>query len=42
LDDPRPLTTADHDEHYLAFATQDYATGYRAFLTKTKPEFVGR
>jgi enoyl-CoA hydratase len=42
LDDPRPLTEADHDEHYLAFATQDYATGYRAFLAKTKPEFVGR
>jgi enoyl-CoA hydratase/carnithine racemase len=42
LDDPRPLMDADHDEHYLAFATQDYVTGYRAFLAKAKPEFVGR
>lgn len=42
LDDPRPLTQADHDEHYLAFATEDYRRGYKAFLAKQKPEFTGR
>ena len=42
LDDPNPLSDADIDEHYLAFETEDYSRGYRAFLRKTKPEFVGR
>ncbi|MEO0462954.1 MAG: enoyl-CoA hydratase-related protein [Pseudomonadota bacterium] len=42
LDDPRPLTEADHDEHYLAFETEDYERGYKAFLAKEKAEFVGR
>ncbi|MEM6536908.1 MAG: enoyl-CoA hydratase-related protein [Pseudomonadota bacterium] len=42
LDDPTPLTDADIDEHYLAFETEDYKRGYRAFLSKTKAEFVGR
>ncbi|MEM9705833.1 MAG: enoyl-CoA hydratase-related protein [Pseudomonadota bacterium] len=37
-----PLTDADHDEHYLAFETQDYQTGYKSFLAKTKPVFRGR
>ena len=36
------LTSADHDEHYLAFDTEDYHRGYRAFLEKRKPEFEGR
>ena len=42
LDEPEPLTEADHDDHYLAFETEDYERGYKAFLSKTKPEFVGR
>ncbi|MEL7041510.1 MAG: enoyl-CoA hydratase-related protein [Pseudomonadota bacterium] len=42
LDRPEPLTDADHDDHYLAFETEDYERGYKAFLNKTKPEFVGR
>lgn len=42
LDDPAPLTEQDIDEHYLAFDTEDYTRGYRAFLSKTKAEFVGR
>ncbi|MEM7458548.1 MAG: enoyl-CoA hydratase/isomerase family protein [Pseudomonadota bacterium] len=42
LDEPEPLTAADIDEHYLAFETEDYKRGYRAFLAKTKAEFVGR
>ncbi|MEM6639879.1 MAG: enoyl-CoA hydratase/isomerase family protein, partial [Pseudomonadota bacterium] len=36
------LTEADHDEHYLSFETEDYRSGYRAFLDKTDPKFVGR
>lgn len=36
------LTQADYDEHYLSFETEDYRSGYRAFLAKEKPEFVGR
>jgi len=42
LDEPEPLTDAETDEHYLAFETEDYKRGYRAFLAKTKAEFVGR
>ena len=41
-DRPEPLTDAEHDDHYLAFETEDYERGYKAFLNKTKPEFVGR
>jgi enoyl-CoA hydratase/carnithine racemase len=42
LEDPAPLTAADHDLHYLAFETEDYAAGWRAFLAKTDPVFKGR
>lgn len=42
LEDPRPLEAADHDEHYLAFETHDYAVGFRSFLAKTQPVFEGR
>ncbi len=42
LEQPGPITEAEHDEHYLAFETEDYRIGYRAFLDKTKPEFTGR
>ena len=40
--DPRPLTEAETDEGFACFGTEDFATGYRAFLAKTKPEFKGR
>ena len=42
LADPRPLTEAEADEDYACFGTEDFATGYRAFLAKTEPEFKGR
>ena len=40
--EPRPLTKEDYDEHYLSFETEDYRIGYRSFLAKEKPRFVGR
>ena len=42
LADPRPLTEAEADEGFACFGTEDFATGYRAFLAKTEPEFKGR
>jgi enoyl-CoA hydratase len=38
----RPLTEAERDEGYRCFDSEDFAIGYRAFLAKTPPEFVGR
>ena len=40
--DPRPLSQTEIDEGFACFGTQDFATGYRAFLAKTEPEFDGR
>ncbi|MEM8985115.1 MAG: enoyl-CoA hydratase-related protein [Pseudomonadota bacterium] len=40
--DPRALAKEDYDEHYLAFETEDYKIGYKAFLEKKTPKFVGR
>ena len=42
LADPRPLTEAEADEGFACFGTEDFATGYRAFLAKSEPEFEGR
>jgi len=42
LADPRPLTEAERNEAYACYDTEDFRTGYRAFLAKTKPEFHGR
>lgn len=42
LADPTPLTPAEIDEGFACFGTEDFRIGYRAFLTKSKPEFVGR
>ena len=42
LMDPTPLTAAEIDEGNAAFETEDYQTGFRAFLDKTKPKFEGR
>jgi enoyl-CoA hydratase len=38
----RPLTDADRDAAYDCFDTEDFQIGYRAFLSKTTPRFVGR
>lgn len=42
LADPRPLTEAEYDECFACFDTEDFRIGYRAFLAKEKPRFVGR
>ncbi len=41
LADPRPLTQEEIAEGYAAFDTEDYRTGYQAFLQKQKPNFQG-
>jgi len=42
LADPRPLCAAEHDECFDCFDTEDFRIGYRAFLAKEKPRFVGK
>ncbi len=42
LADPRPLTEAELEESYACFGTEDFRTGYSAFLAKEKPRFTGR
>jgi len=42
LADPRPLTQEEIAEGYAAFDTEDYRTGRRSFLDKTRPVFRGR
>ena len=39
---PEPLADAEMDESFHCFETEDFRTGYRAFLAKTKPVFQGR
>ena len=39
---PAPLTEAERQENFAYFATEDYRIGYDAFLSKTRPKFVGR
>jgi enoyl-CoA hydratase len=38
----RPLTDDERDAAYHCFDTEDFQIGYRAFLSKTAPRFVGR
>ena len=38
----KPLTAEEVDESYACFGTEDFRTGYQAFLAKTKPVFSGR
>ena len=38
----RPLTDEERDVAYHCFDTEDFRIGYRAFLSKTTPRFVGR
>ncbi|WP_244850893.1 enoyl-CoA hydratase/isomerase family protein [Caballeronia sp. SL2Y3] len=40
--DPTPLSDEERDEGFACFGTDDFRTGYEAFLSKTKPEFKGR
>lgn len=42
LADPRSLTHDEYDESFACFGTEDFRTGYQAFLAKRKPEFRGR
>lgn len=42
LSDPAPLTPEERDEGFACYGTEDYRTGYQAFLAKTKPAFKGR
>ena len=38
----KPLSPADKGRAYHCFDTEDFQIGYKAFLAKTKPQFVGR
>jgi enoyl-CoA hydratase len=42
LMEAKPLSAEELDESYHCFGTEDFRTGYQAFLAKTKPEFQGR
>jgi enoyl-CoA hydratase len=42
LGDPAPITEAEADECFDCFDTEDFRTGYAAFLAKQKPAFTGR
>jgi len=42
LADPRPVSAEEHAEGYACFDTEDFRTGYQAFLNKQKPRFTGR
>ena len=42
LESGRMLGEADLDAGYRCYDTKDFDIGYRAFLVKTAPEFVGR
>jgi enoyl-CoA hydratase/carnithine racemase len=40
--DPTPLNKEELKEAYVCFDTEDFKTGYQAFLEKKKPKFKGR
>lgn len=42
LETGAPLGEAERDDGFRCYDTEDFAIGYRAFLAKTAPEFVGR
>jgi len=42
VQDPAPLTAEERDAGFACFGTEDFRTGYRAFLDKVKPDFKGR
>jgi enoyl-CoA hydratase/carnithine racemase len=37
-----PLSEAEREEGFRCYDTTDFGIGYRAFLAKTTPEFIGR
>ena len=42
LADPTPLSDEEIKEAYACYDTEDFKTGYQAFLDKKKPDFKGR
>lgn len=42
LNDPSPLSEAEINEGYACYDTEDFQTGYKAFLEKKTPDFKGR
>lgn len=42
LEDPAPVQEHELLESYDCFGTEDFQTGYQAFLKKEKPDFQGR
>lgn len=42
LEDPAPLTAEEIAEGYECYDTEDFQTGYKAFLEKKTPDFKGR
>ena len=40
--DPRPLSDEERDEGYDCYDTEDFQTGFRAFLAKERPKFTGK
>lgn len=40
--DPTPLTAEEYDEAFHCFGTEDFQSGYRAFLAKRTPVFGGK
>ena len=42
LSDSTPLTDQERQECFECFDTEDFRIGYKSFLAKTPPKFVGR
>jgi enoyl-CoA hydratase/carnithine racemase len=42
LQDPAPITDTENDECFDCFDTEDFRSGYAAFLAKRAPRFEGR
>jgi enoyl-CoA hydratase/carnithine racemase len=42
LGDSRPISETEYEECFDCFDTEDFQRGYKAFLAKTKPEFIGK
>ncbi len=42
IESGQPLTEAQRDEGFRCYDSEDFRIGYRAFLAKVAPEFVGR